>query len=353
MRSALGVQDVPGQRRASIAAVTVDEHTLPADEAAFAALVDRHRRELQAHCYRMTGSLDDSEDLVQETFLRAWRGRAGYAGQASVRSWLYRIATNASLDAIKASRRRGRALDERSPAEVPWLQPYPDALIAPRGAEPDAAVITRESVELAFLTAIQRLPPRQRAALVLRDVVGWSARETAALLDVSVAAANSALKRARAAVQEAERAPRVEPSEREQAVLERFMSAFERADADAFAALLSADVRATMPPAPMLFEGVEAVVGPIAEGVLVPSFGTFRVLPTRANGLPAAALYLRRPGDAEHRPFALDVLRVEGGRITELIGFSCPPHGPAFSADPVPDLFPRFGLPSALSPAPG
>jgi RNA polymerase sigma-70 factor (ECF subfamily) len=326
-------------------------HALPHDETEFAALVDRHRRELQSHCYRMTGSLEDSEDLVQETFLRAWRGRAGYAGQASVRSWLYRIATNASLDAIKASRRRGRPLDERSPAEVPWLQPYPDALIAPRGAEPDAALMTRESVELAFLTAIQRLPPRQRAVLVLRDVVGWSAAETAALLEISVASANSALQRARAAVREAEQAPPAEPSDREQAVLERFMSAFERADPDAFAALLSDDVRATMPPAPMLFKGIEPIVGPIAEGVLVPSFGTFRALPTRANGLPAAALYLRPPGDAEYRPFALDVLRVEGGLITEMIGFACPPHGPAFSPDPTPDLFPRFGLPSALAPA--
>lgn len=329
------------------------------DQTGFAELIERHRRELQVHCYRMMGSLEDSEDLVQETFLRAWRRRHGFEGRASVRTWLYRIATNACLDAIKADGRRARRprSDGPTPAEVPWLQPYPDRLlegVSPRDEEPDAVLVARETVELAFLSVIQQLPPRQRAALILRDVLGWSAKETASLLETSVASANSALQRARATVgnerpeQHAERAPEAGASDLERAVLERFMTAFEQADAAALAAVLHEDVRCTMPPAPIVFQGIEAVVGPVADGVLVPKFGDFRARATRANGLPAVALYLRPPGQTEYRPFALNVLRIREGRIVEMIGFSCPPHGPAFSDDPVPDLLPRFGLPTVL-----
>ncbi len=173
------------------------------DEPAFAALTERHRRELHVHCYRMLASFDEAEDAVQETFLRAWRSRASFEGDSLFRAWLYRIATNVCLDLRRSSSRRVREL--RSLAEVPWLQPYPDRLldeVAPTDDQPDAVVVARETIELAFLAAMQVLPPRQRAALILRDVLGWPARETASLLDSSVAAANSALQRARATMQE-------------------------------------------------------------------------------------------------------------------------------------------------------
>jgi RNA polymerase sigma-70 factor (ECF subfamily) len=184
------------------------------DDIAFTAMAERHRRELQVHCYRMTGSLEESEDLVQETFLRAWRARRGFRGRASLRTWLYRIATNACLDALE--RRPARVLaadvapaDPAAPdlreVDLPWLQPYPDALldaIPDQGAGPAAAAEAKETIELAFMAAIQHLPPRQRAALILRDVLGWPARETAAILETTVAAANSALQRARATLRD-------------------------------------------------------------------------------------------------------------------------------------------------------
>ena len=172
------------------------------NESAFAALFERHRRELHVHCYRMLGSLEDAEDLVQETFLRAWRKRASFQGRSSFRAWLYRIATNVCLDALARDRRRA---PPSSPVDVPRLQPDPDHLldgIAPAEAEPDAAIISKETIELAFLVAIHHLPPRQRAALILRDVLGWSARETASLLEGSVVSVNSALQRARATLRE-------------------------------------------------------------------------------------------------------------------------------------------------------
>src|SRR5918995_126434 len=169
------------------------------NETAFSALVERHRRELQVHCYRMLGSLDEAEDLTQETFLRAWRKRASFEGRSTIRAWLYRIATNACLDALQRRPRRATG------GGVAWLQPYPDELlegVAAPGDEPDAAAVEKETIELAFMVAVQHLPPRPRAVLILRDVLGWSAKETAALLETSVPAANSALQRARAALKE-------------------------------------------------------------------------------------------------------------------------------------------------------
>src|SRR5689334_1254187 len=177
------------------------------DEAAFARVAERHRRELHVHCYRMLGSFDEAEDLVQETFLRAWRGRSGLTGGPGVRPWLYKIATNACLDALRRRSRRAQTVD--SPADLPWLQPYPDRLldeVAPSEEQPDAVVVSRETIELAFLALMQLLPARQRAAVILRDVLGWSAKETADLLETSVASANSALQRGRATLDE--RAPR-------------------------------------------------------------------------------------------------------------------------------------------------
>ncbi len=235
------------------------------DESAFAVLVDRHRRELHVHCYRMVGSFEEAEDLVQETFLRAWRKRESFEGGSWFRAWLYRIATNVCLDAL---RRKSRQLREvHSFAEVPWLQPYPDRLldeIAPSDTEPDALVVAKETIELAYLAAIQLLPPRQRAVLILRDVLDWSANETASLLDTTVAAANSALQRARATLREQLPArpsewSGSEPSDQERALLEGFIDAHERADADAAVALVREDIRITMPPYPWCYEGLASL----------------------------------------------------------------------------------------------
>src|SRR3954451_25293590 len=225
----------------------------------FTARVERHRREIHVHCYRMMGSYQDAEDLVQETFLRAWRRRDTYEGRASLRAWLYRIATNACLDALE---KRPRNAGEGDGVEVPWLQPIPDRLldeVAAAGGEPDAEVVARETIELAFLVAIQHLPPRQRAVLLARDVLGWSAAQTAEVLDLSAAAVNSALQRAHATMKarlperRSEWTDQSTLSERE--LLERYMEAHDSADADALAELLDDEMRFTMPPQPLVKEG--------------------------------------------------------------------------------------------------
>ena len=311
--------------------------TTAGDEAGFGELVQRHRRELHLHCYRMTGSFDEAEDLVQETFLRAWRKRASFEGGPGFRAWLYRIATNACLDALRSSRRRPSTV--QSFAEVPWLQPYPDRLLdelAPSDTQPDAVVVARETIELTYLAVIQLLPPRQRAVLILRDVLDWSAAETAAMLEMSVAAANSALQRARATLRQ--RLPGrpsewsgSEPSQEERLLLEAFIDAHERADAAAAAALARDDIRVTMPPHPWCFEGLEAIRPMLEEGLTGP--GEWRLVPTWANRQPTAASYLKAPGDTEFRAFKLDVLRLEGGRIAEITTFGA-------------TLFRAFGLPA-------
>jgi RNA polymerase sigma-70 factor (TIGR02960 family) len=312
---------------------------LAGDERAFAELVERHRRELHVHCYRMLGSFEEAEDLVQETFLRAWRGRGRFEGGTGFRAWLYRIATNACLDALRSSRRRVPSL--HSFAEVPWLQPYPDRLLdelAASDTEPDAVVVARETIELTYLAVIQLLPPRQRAVLILRDVLDWSAAETASALDTSVAAANSALQRARATLRARLPARPSEwsgsaPSEQERLLLERFIDAHERADAAAAAALAREDIRITMPPHPWRFDGLATIRPLLEQGLTEP--GEWRLLPTRANRQPAAASYLKAPGDTEFRAFKLDVLRLEGGRIAEITTFDNA-------------LFPALGLPPTL-----
>ncbi|MGX6604276.1 sigma-70 family RNA polymerase sigma factor [Micromonosporaceae bacterium Da 78-11] len=327
------------------------------DEAAFTAMVHQHRRVLLVHCYRMTGSFDDAEELVQETFLRAWKSMGGFAGRSTLRTWLYRIATNACLDHLAG---RGRRLlpHQLTPPADPlgnlsgsgheWLQPFPDHLwepAAPREAEPDAAVVARETIELAFLAAIQHLPPRQRAVLITRDVLGWPARQTAELLDTSVASVNSALQRARTTLKDhlpprrADWATPEEPTAEQQAVLRRYMRAVEDADLTAVAGLLAEDVRATMPPYPQWFRGRTDLLAALAGGwdPGSPDFvGEFRLLPTGANRQPAAAGYLRRPGDDVFRPFGIGVLDIEGGLIRELTTFHAP------------NLFPAFGLPPTL-----
>ena len=306
----------------------------------FAALTERHRRELHVHCYRMLASFDDAEDAVQETYLRAWRGQAGFDGRLA-RAWLYRIATNVCLDMLRRTGRQPRTV--RSYAEVPWLQPYPDRLldeIAPGEEQPDAVAVNRETIELAFLAAMQLLPPRQRAAFLLRDVLGWTAAETAEHLATSVAAANSALQRARATLQAHLPARRADwaggpADERERELLTRFIDAHERCDAAAALAVAAPDIRVTMPPQPMCFDGV-ANIAPLLERAFGPDRdGDWRLLPTSANRLPAAASYLRRPGDTAFRAFKLDVLQIRDGRIAEITTFG---HA----------LFPAFGLPATL-----
>ena len=311
------------------------------DKAAFEALTRRHRRELHVHCYRMLASFDDAEDAVQETFLRAWRHREGFGGAALLRAWLYRIATNVCLDMIRSRSRRVHEL--RSFAEVPWLQPYPDRLldeVAPAEDQPDAVAVERETIELAFLTAMQVLPPRQRAALLLRDVLAMPATETAALLETSVAAANSALQRARVTLQ-AHLPPRrlewaaAQPSAEERDLLEWFIDAHERCDAAAAVAIASKDIRVTMPPHPFSYAGLEALAPLLERAFGVDRDGDWRLVPTMANRMPTAASYLRRPGDRAFRAFKLDVLRVEDGAIAEITTFGA-------------GLFPAFDLPATL-----
>jgi RNA polymerase sigma-70 factor (TIGR02960 family) len=314
------------------------------DSVAFAALADRHRRELHVHCYRMLGSFDEAEDLVQETLLRAWRFRDTFDGP-HFRAWLYRIATNACLDAHRRDARRVPSL--ASFADVPWITPYPDRLldeVAPSDDEPDRLVVARETVELAFIAALQLLPPRQRAVLLARDVLGWTADETSTQLDMTVASANSALQRARATL--ARHLPEhrldwstTELTDDEREILALFIDAHERQDAAASAALLRDDARITMPPAPFCFEGKETIVRSLETAFGVESVGEWRLLPTVANRMPTAASYLREPGDTEFRAFKLDVIRVVDGKVAEVTTFG---HA----------LFPHFALPPTLE-APG
>jgi RNA polymerase sigma-70 factor (ECF subfamily) len=304
------------------------------DERAFAELTAARRRELHVHCYRMLASFDEAEDAVQETLLRAWRGRDGLA-DGQPRAWLYRIATNVCLDLLRARSRQAKALE--SMADVPWLQPYPDELldeVSPAAGQPEQAAVGRETIELAFLAALQVLPPRQRAALLIRDVLGWPARETATLLDTSVAAANSALQRARSVLREHLppersdwRARPAGPAERE--LLAEFIEAHERLDAAAIVRIASADIRVTMPPMPYRFAGLDAMLSLLDRARRE---GDWRLVPTAANRMPAAASYRRQPGDSQFRPFKLDVLRIEDGAIAEITTFG-------------PGLFSAFGLP--------
>jgi RNA polymerase sigma-70 factor (ECF subfamily) len=311
------------------------------DESAFAALSERHRRELHVHCYRMLASFEEAEDAVQETLLRAWRSRDRFDGSSLFRAWLYRIATNVCLDMLRQHSRRPAT--SNTPLEVPWLQPYPDAMLdqaAPSGEQPEAVAVERETIELAFLVAMQVLPPRQRAALILRDVLGWRSSETASLLETSVPAANSALQRARATMQQHLPARRAEwsageRSAEERALLERFIDAHERGDAEAAVSIAAQDIRITMPPYPYSFEGLEAVATLMERAFGEEKEGDWRLVPAQANRMPAAASYLRRPGDSEFRAFKLDVLRIEDGLIAEITTFGYA-------------LFPAFGLPPTL-----
>jgi RNA polymerase sigma-70 factor (ECF subfamily) len=319
------------------------------DEAAFTQLVERYRGELQVHAYRMLGSLEDAQDALQEAFFRAWNGRATYRRQSTFRAWLYRITTNACLRILERRPRRVAPYDvapaaqvgarPQPPADLPWLQPYPDRLLD-ESPEPGDAVVARETIELAFLAAIQHLPPRQRAVLILRDALDWSASETAAVLELSVAAVNSALQRARATMKERLPAKRLEwatvadAEQAERSLLRTYMEAWERHDESELVALLREDVRLAMPPHPTWYEGREAVAAFLAGVAMKPGAEAHRLLPTRANGQPAFGVY-RGHGD-DLKPFAINVIAIESGLVADMHFFKYP------------ELFPGFGLPDRL-----
>jgi RNA polymerase sigma-70 factor (ECF subfamily) len=309
----------------------------------FAAVVDPHRRELLAHCYRMLGSYHDAEDAVQETLLRAWRGYDRFEGRSSVRTWLYRIATRVCLTAADNRERRVLPAGLADPAtdgavppsarrpEVPWLEPIPDAAFGP---DPADVVATRETTRLAFVAALQDLPARQRAALLLRDVVGLSAAEVAEQLELSVAAVTSALQRARAQVGWSRQVEEVAVAEVDETLLARYVAAFEQGDLPALAALLREDVQLQMPPIPTWYAGRDAVLGFYAARPLRAPAGR-RLVPTRANGCPAVGTYLLQE-DGSYAGHSLQVLDTADGEITHIYAFL--------------DLavFRAFGLPLAL-----
>jgi RNA polymerase sigma-70 factor (ECF subfamily) len=328
----------------------------------FASAAEGHRRELLLHCYRMLGSLPDAEDAVQETLLRAWRYRDSLKEGAPLRPWLYRVATNACLDAIARDERRAllaaKAEGDNGAAgrleDVVWLGPIPDAVLGdsvlepptPPTSTPEAIALSRETIEIGFLTVIQLLTPQQRAALILCDVLDWSAKEAADLLDISVAALNSALQRARTRLRERlpSRKPvwpaSVDASAAERDLLKKLVEASEAADIHAFESIIRADATFRMPPQPDTAAGRDAMLALwVAAGFGSERFGRLRCVLTRANRQPAVANYVRRPGDSAWRALALDVLHIEDGLIAEIVTFS-------------PDCFPLFGLPLLMDASP-
>jgi RNA polymerase sigma-70 factor (ECF subfamily) len=293
------------------------------DEQAFALLIEPHRRALHLHCYRMLGSLHDADDALQETMLRAWRSSERYEPRGKLGAWLHAIATNVCLTAI--AHRRARPVEVSDDLE--HLQPYPDRLLDD--------LVERETVELAFITAIQLLPPKQRAVLILRDVLGWSAKETAAALDDSVAAVNSALQRARTGLDGTRR--HVPASgERERALVRRFMTAWDAVDVEGLVALLTEDAVMAMPPERMRVAGARAIGDFFGSVPQEGRLDEIRLVATAANRQPALAAYARGD-DGKHRPYGLMVLQVEGGLISGIVGF------------PDPWLFEQSGLSGELS----
>ena len=314
------------------------------DSDAFRKLTEPHRRELQVHCYRMLGSLQDAEDALQETLLSAWQGLDGFEGRASLRTWLYRIATNRCLNARRSASRRSAkewdmpAVEPPEPTgfgEIPWLEPYPDALLdKATDVGPEARYAQTESMSLAFVTALQVLPPRQLAVLLLRDVLGFHAGEVADMLDTTLDSVNSALKRARSTVQRSDsREPAPAPeSPTERALVSEFVRAYESGDVDALVALLTTDIFVSMPPIPLEYRGID-VVSRLFAGI----FGSGRrvdLVPTRANGQPAFGAYLRAATGIRHGS-GLFVLTLTGERICAFTRFDA-------------SVLPWFGLPRSL-----
>jgi len=349
------------------------------DEEAFRRLVDPYRAELHAHCYRMLGSVHDAEDALQDGWLRAWRGLARFEGRSSLRSWLYKIVTNACLTAIERRPKRvlpidyGPAADPQTdwlglpPAESTWVEPYPDEAIGLEHgfAGPQARYELRESVELAFVAALQHLPPNQRAALILREVLGFSARETAESLETTTASVNSALQRARKTVDEhvpeqsQQATLRALGDEGLREVVESYMDAMQRGDVDAVVRLLAKDAAWSMPPLAAWFSGHDALTGFLVRGPLSGDW-RWRQRPARANGQAAVGSYSWYEEDKTYRPFALDVLTLDGARIKQITSFITRstlsrdrhfyerwPEQPLDHSRGA-TVFERFGLPSRL-----
>jgi RNA polymerase sigma-70 factor (ECF subfamily) len=324
------------------------------DQAAFGRLIEPYRRELLLHCYRMLGSFEDAEDVLQETFLRAWRRLGSFEGRAPFRAWCYKIATHAALDARDHLRRRSMPMLTHAPAdprgplppaptEPLWLDPLPDSFLPAEVSNPEALYDRRESVSLAFLAALQRLPGRQRAVLILRDVLAWRAEEVAELLGVSVNSVNSALQRARAtmrALPDTFRADTAPPAAGDgvAALLARYVQAWEAADVPGLVTLLREDAALTMPPLPAWYRGREAILAFLQWHLFMgAAVGRFRLVPARANDCPAFAVYdLDAAG--VYRPAALQVLGITGDGIAAIHDFLVVDER----------LFARFGLPPVL-----
>jgi RNA polymerase sigma-70 factor, ECF subfamily len=348
------------------------------DEIAYGRLVESYRSELQAHCYRMLGSVHDAEDALQDALLRAWRGLAKFEGRSSLRSWLYRIATNTCLDVIARRPKRVLPIDYGPPAdphdgpgeplvESAWVEPYPDERLGVEDgyAAPEARYEQRESVELAFIAALQHLPANQRAVLILREVLGFSAKEVAGTLDTTTASVNSALQRARKAVDE--RLP--DESQQEtlrslgddgvREVVEGYVEAWDRGDIDGVVAMLTEDASFAMPPARSWYRGSEALTAFLGVGPLSGEW-RWRHTPVSASGQPALAFYSWDEAQGTYLPFALNVLSIRGGRISDVIAFivrSTESRDPEtyrrwpdlpIVPDRFVDYFERFGLPDRL-----
>lgn len=326
------------------------------DDRAFARLTQPYRRELKVHCYRMLGSLFEAEDTVQDVYLRAWRGFASLDEPGSIRAWLYRIATNVCFDALAKRKHARRILpDRRAPAasglpdgvpatDVAWLEPYPDselADVADTAPDPEARYAAREGVRLAFVAAIQQLPPRQRAVLMLCDVLGWSASETAALLGASTASVNSALQRSRETLARRNPAGRVPPASAptaaQQELLGRYMRAWERTDVDGFVRLLRDDAVYTMPPLPQWYLGREPIAGLFRWAFTL--YESFRMTPIGANGQPAFAAYSRAKVTEPWSAHSIQLLELDKGGISTVTMFARPDS---------PRLFSAFGLPLVI-----
>ncbi|MBC8508063.1 MAG: sigma-70 family RNA polymerase sigma factor [Anaerolineales bacterium] len=324
---------------------------LAGDQHAFGQVVEPYRNELIAHCYRFTGSMQDAEDMVQETLLRAWRKRATYARRATFRAWLYKIATNACLDSLKKSSRRTLP-SSKYPAANPdepfappihepiWLEPIPDELLAEISTTPEARYSIQESITLAFTIALQTLPPRQRAVLLLRDVLGWRSRETAETLDISLSAANSALFRARQTLEKTGSFQRYrKPRETVDSLLEQYIKAWENADIDGLVSLIKEDASFVMPPSPSWYSGRDAIATAINNMLFTgDAGGRWRLRMTRANAQPAFGFYQRDESSGEFRAFGIQVLTFDGEEIATISHFL------------LPGLFQRFGLPEKISP---
>jgi RNA polymerase sigma-70 factor (TIGR02960 family) len=322
------------------------------DHNAFRDLVEVHSHELQVHCYRILGSLQDAEDALQETLVSAWRNLDGFGQRSSLRTWLYQIATNRCLSMLRADSRRPRTAtpipnvtlpEPTSVSDVPpWLEPYPDVLLdnlVDPAPGPEARYETTEAISLAFITALQLLPPRQRAVLVLRDVLGYPAGEVARMLDATQQSVQSALKRARATVDShladsGSRPARQPDTAAERHLVAQLTGALERADLQALVGLLAEDVRLSMPPAMLEYQGIDVARRFFAAVILRPG-RSYRTVPTRANRQPALGTYMADPHTGVYRAYGLLVVTIAGDRITAVSGFGA-------------SVMPRFGLPRTL-----